>query len=148
MKDHDYFPPSLLGKGDSKNTFKDFPYMKNLEMIKNYYLTSAAYHLDSFLALLTERPKKDFGEMFLHHLVTVALIFCSYITNFIPVGSLVMFIHDQADVPICFVRCIIDLKNLIVLKIIGYLFIMGIWLYTRLIVYPKDVIYYGLIVAT
>ena len=86
--------------------------------------------------------------MFLHHFVTVALIFCSYITNFLPVGSLVLFIHDQAEVPICFERCIIDLKNLIVLKIIGYLFIMGIWIYTRLIVYPRDVIYYGLIVAT
>ena len=40
------------------------------------------------------------------------------------------------------------MKNLIVLKIIGYLFIMGIWIYTRLIVYPRDVIYYGLVVAT
>ena len=30
MKNRDYFPPSLLGQGDSQNTFKDFPYMKNL----------------------------------------------------------------------------------------------------------------------
>ena len=102
MKNQSYFPTSLLGQGDAKNTFKDFPFMKNLELIKYYYLTAAAYHLDSFIILFTESPKNDFGEMFLHHFVTIALIFCSYITNFLPVGSLVLFIHDQAEVPICF----------------------------------------------
>ena len=30
MKNRDYFPPSLLGQGDTQNTFKDFPFMKNL----------------------------------------------------------------------------------------------------------------------
>lgn len=53
LKDQDYLPPSLLGKGDAKNTFKLFPFIKNLEWIKYYYLTSAAYHLDSFIILLT-----------------------------------------------------------------------------------------------
>ena len=53
MKNHDYLPASLLGQGNAQNTFKDFPYMKNLELIKYYYLTSAAYHLDSFIILLT-----------------------------------------------------------------------------------------------
>ena len=148
LKDQDYFPASLLGKGDARNTFKLFPFIKNLEWIKYYYLTSAAYHLDSFIILLTQRPRNDFGEMFLHHFVTVALIFCSYITNFLPIGSLIIFIHDQADLPISFIRCIVDLKGFLILKIIAYICIMVTWIYTRLIIFPKDAIYNGLIIAT
>nr|DBA19797.1 TPA: hypothetical protein GDO54_015574 [Pyxicephalus adspersus] len=42
--------------------------------------------------------KKDFGIMFLHHLATISLITFSYVNNMVRVGTLVMCLHDMADV--------------------------------------------------
>ncbi|XP_016104633.1 ceramide synthase 6-like isoform X2 [Sinocyclocheilus grahami] len=42
--------------------------------------------------------KKDFLLMFLHHVVTICLISFSYVNNMARVGTLVMCLHDAADV--------------------------------------------------
>nr|KAF6449824.1 ceramide synthase 6 [Molossus molossus] len=41
--------------------------------------------------------KKDFGIMFLHHLVSIFLITFSYVNNMARVGTLVLCLHDSAD---------------------------------------------------
>ncbi|XP_077128901.1 ceramide synthase 6 isoform X3 [Ranitomeya variabilis] len=43
-------------------------------------------------------PYQDFGIMFLHHLATISLITFSYVNNMVRVGTLVMCLHDMADV--------------------------------------------------
>ena len=48
--------------------------------------------LAQHLTTTTGRP--DFLEMFLHHLLTIALYCCSYLTNNQTIGVLVMLLHD------------------------------------------------------
>ena len=45
-----------------------------------------------------QQKRSDFMEMILHHSVTVALIWFSYISDCIKIGSVVLFIHYLADV--------------------------------------------------
>lgn len=40
---------------------------------------------------------KDFGIMFLHHLVSIFLITFSYVNNMARIGTLVLCLHDSAD---------------------------------------------------
>lgn len=44
------------------------------------------------------RCAQDFLIMFLHHLATISLITFSYVNNMARVGTLVMCLHDAADV--------------------------------------------------
>ena len=42
--------------------------------------------------------RKDFFELTVHHVATLALLFFSYAVNFWRVGTLVMVVHDVADI--------------------------------------------------
>ena len=41
--------------------------------------------------------RKDFWEMFIHHMTTITLMIFSWSTHFIRVGTLVLLIHDSSD---------------------------------------------------
>jgi hypothetical protein len=81
--------------------------------------------------------------MFLHHLLTCALYSLSYMTNFTKIGSIIMYLHDWADIPTAFTKAFIELKGKETLTWSFGASIIFIWLYSRLIVFPQ-VIYYGL----
>ena len=42
--------------------------------------------------------RKDFWEMFIHHVTTIALMAFSWTCNLTRVGTLVLVIHDCADI--------------------------------------------------
>lgn len=55
--------------------------------LKAYYLTQLAHWCQELLFLLLglEKPRKDFQELFAHHLVTLWLVGCvSYYSRFLP----------------------------------------------------------------
>lgn len=94
-----------------------------------------------------EERHKDYVMMFVHHLVTIALVWLSYSYNYVRIGTLVLLLHDSSDV-------VIDL-----LKLANYLKLEGLrggflvelffltnfvtWAYTRLYVYPRQVMWLG-----
>ena len=49
-------------------------------MLKRYYLMQAAYWCQQLLvlALKLEKPRKDYMELILHHLVTLWLVGCVF----------------------------------------------------------------------
>lgn len=86
--------------------------------------------------------------MFLHHFVTMCLIIFSYISNYIRVGSIVMFCHDLAEISVSLIKIFVDMhkKDKSVFTI--YLGLLASWFYTRCFVFPRDVIYQGCYLAT
>lgn len=86
--------------------------------------------------------------MFLHHFLTLCLIVFSYVSNYIRVGSLVMFVHDLGEIPAGYTKIFVDLKGHSAIIIVGVTWLMFTWFYSRCYVFPKDIIYTGSYLAT
>ena len=79
--------------------FEGFPHRKHEAVFKAYYLLQASYWSQQaiVLILLLEKPRKDFKELVLHHIVTLALIALSYRFHFAKMGIAVYITHDISD---------------------------------------------------
>jgi ceramide synthetase len=101
------------------------------------------YHLFSLFQHILKKPKNDYIEMLLHHLMTVALIGLAYFMNYVAISVIVLMVHDFSDVFGYIVRVFVD-TNFKVVTLAAYLGLLISWLYLRLVVFPFDIIYYGL----
>ena len=83
----------------TRSMFEGFPHRSHDGIFKAYYLLQAAYWLQQAIVLLLqlEKPRKDFKELVLHHVVTLALIGLSYRFHFARMGIAVFITHDISD---------------------------------------------------
>merc|ERR1711968_76006 len=92
-----------------------------------------------------EEKHKDYFVMFIHHLVTIALVWGSWCFGYLRIGILVMYVHDFSDIFID----IMKLANYAKLQGSSAFFIVEIsfvstlvsWFYIRLYVFPVKVIH-------
>ena len=56
-----------------------------------------AFYWSLFFTQFSDVKRKDFMEMFVHHLATLALLTLSWTTQMHRIGSLVILVHDVAD---------------------------------------------------
>uniref|UniRef100_A0A3Q3F817 Ceramide synthase 3b n=1 Tax=Labrus bergylta TaxID=56723 RepID=A0A3Q3F817_9LABR len=63
-----------------------------------YYLLEMGFYLSLLLSLTFDVKRKDFKEQVIHHIATLTLLSFSWISNYIRVGTLVMALHDSADI--------------------------------------------------
>jgi len=111
--------------------FEGFPHRSHDAIFKLYYLLQASYWAQQAIVLLLrlEKPRKDFQELVLHHLITLALIALSYRFHFARMGIAVFITHDISDF------CLATSKTLNYLDsiIVGPYFasFMFVWIYLR-----------------
>ncbi|KAK6544526.1 hypothetical protein TWF694_001216 [Orbilia ellipsospora] len=100
-------------------------------MFKAYYLLQWSYWLQQaiVLILMLEKPRKDFKELVIHHVVTVALITLSWRFHFTYIGLAVFITHDISD----FFLATSKVFNYIDSPITGPYFVVfvGSWIYLR-----------------
>lgn len=65
-----------------------------------YYLLYIARYFQALFTVFIESKRKDFIEMLTHHLVTVFVIYISYVYGWNRVGGIVMLLLDPGDVPL------------------------------------------------
>ena len=84
---------------DTTAMFEGFPHRTHEAVFKAYYLLQAAYWSQQAIVLVLqlEKPRKDFKELVLHHVVTLALIGLSYRFHFANMGIAVYITHDISD---------------------------------------------------
>ncbi|RDA83099.1 hypothetical protein CP532_3087 [Ophiocordyceps camponoti-leonardi (nom. inval.)] len=116
------------------NTFgmyDGFPHRTHDALAKFYYLFQAAYWSQQAIVLLLgmEKPRKDFKELVGHHVVSLALIGCSYRFHFTYIGIAVYTTHDISD----FFLATSKVLNYIDHPLVGpYFFLfMCVWIYMR-----------------
>jgi len=141
MKDLEYMPKSLFCNGDPTRVLKVFPFHKKTPYFDIFYIGQVGYHLESFLSHIGSKPKNDYVEMMLHHIITLLLIFLSYMSNYSNVGAAVMFSHDIGDVFVSIVRTVLDLKFPSFVIATAFFTMLAVWIYTRLYVFPMDILY-------
>ncbi|GJJ07563.1 hypothetical protein Clacol_001765 [Clathrus columnatus] len=78
----------------------DYPHWEMTPLAKSYYLLHSAYWTQQLLvlALRLEKPRKDFTELVIHHIVTLWLIGWSYLVNMTRIGNAVFLSMDVSDV--------------------------------------------------
>ncbi|OMJ66585.1 hypothetical protein SteCoe_36521 [Stentor coeruleus] len=136
-----FMPASLGGTGEIHNLFKDTPYFSHdgLPYIRQYIIIQLGYHMHSLIVLITSKIRNDFMEMLLHHFVAIMLISLAYLMNYLPVSLLVLYSHDISDFFVSLSRFLVD-TDLSLLKSVSFIFLVISWFYTRLIVFPFDLI--------
>ena len=56
-----------------------------------------AFYWSLIFSQFIDVKRKDFWQMFLHHIATILLLSFSYVVNFVRIGTLVLVIHDFGD---------------------------------------------------
>ncbi|KAI3371372.1 hypothetical protein L3Q82_023961, partial [Scortum barcoo] len=81
-----------------KEVWAGFPKQSMLPSQYWYYLLEMGFYLSLLLSLTFDVKRKDFKEQVIHHFATLTLLTFSWISNYIRIGTLVMAIHDSADI--------------------------------------------------
>ena len=89
------------------NPFCEFP-----PGVYEWFLYSSGYYFgELFRHVFIDEHKSDFGEMLIHHLSTVFLVFGSAYANQIGIGAIISWLHILTDVPIAIARVLSSLKS-------------------------------------
>lgn len=115
--------------------WEDWPNREIDGLRKWYILAQYAFWLQQIIVVNIEKRRKDYWQMFLHHIVTTSLIFSSYCYNQTKVANLILCTMDIVDIILPFAKC---LKYLGFTTICDYLFglFMVTWFFTRHVYYP------------
>lgn len=135
-----FHSPWMFGNGELMKAFSDWPFTIMPPNLKFYYILSASYYMEDMLVLLVKDPNFDFWEMVLHHIITIMLIFASYMNGFWNVGIHVLIQMDISDIFIGLIRAIMDFAS--IKYVLGsYIGIMVSWIHFRFIAYIKCVVW-------
>lgn len=111
--------------------FEGFPHKQHEGIFKAYYLLQASYWSQQAIVLLLqlEKPRKDFRELVLHHIVTLMLIALSYRFHFARMGIAVYITHDVSDFFLATSKTLNYLDHPLVGPYFG--FFIFVWIYMR-----------------
>ena len=144
LKDINYFPKSLLGKGWLPNMFiKGYPnsfYLEKPPLFDFYYMVCLSFFTCDFIFLLINDKQTDFIIMFVHHICTISLIVFSHLVHYSNVGSIVLFLHMETDIFVHLTRFLLQTEVPEIFKNISGIALVFDFLYVRVYVLG-DIIY-------
>ncbi|XP_036277957.1 ceramide synthase 6 isoform X3 [Pipistrellus kuhlii] len=82
---------------NTRHCWYNYPYQPLTTDLHYYYILELSFYWSLMFSQFTDIKRKDFGIMFLHHLVSIFLITFSYVNNMARIGTLVLCLHDSAD---------------------------------------------------
>jgi len=85
-----------------------YPHWRMEPTTKAYYLLQFSYWLQQMLiaAFRIEKPRSDFVELIIHHVVTLWLVGWSYLTNLTMIGTTIFVSMDISDTFLGLSKCI------------------------------------------
>ncbi|KDQ64565.1 hypothetical protein JAAARDRAFT_166964 [Jaapia argillacea MUCL 33604] len=109
----------------------DYPQWQMKPELKCYYLVQFSYWLQQLIVLTMglEKPRKDFKELVIHHIVTLWLIGWSYLVNHTLMGNAVFVSMDIPDTFLAFSKLLNYLGS--PLKIVAFGVFTCVWTYFR-----------------
>jgi acyl-CoA-dependent ceramide synthase len=115
--------------------WQGWPFREVNGLNKWYYLVQWAFYAQQILVVNIEEKRKDYAEMFTHHIFTVALIFLSYGYYHMRVGTLILTIMDLVDILLPTAKMLRYLGFTTLCDIAFGVFVIA-WFITRHIFYP------------
>lgn len=83
---------------DIKYCYYNYPYHPVTSDIWWYYMISMSFYWALSFSQFFDVKRKDFWQMFIHHIATISLMCFSWVGNLTRIGSLVLLCHDCADI--------------------------------------------------
>jgi len=134
---------------DIKEYWINYPFQQVDPALKLWYFMEFGLYLNFFVFQFIDTKRKDFWEMFVHHLVTLGLIGFSYMTNFTRIGSVVLCLHDVSDIFLEAAKIFNYMK--LARPVFGifcdvtFVIFAFVFFTTRLILFPRQVLYANLV---
>ncbi|XP_017016239.2 ceramide synthase 6 [Drosophila takahashii] len=121
---------------DVKSCWYGYPHQSISNDIWWYYMISMSFYWSLTGTQFFDVKRKDFWQMFIHHMVTLLLMSLSWVCNLHRVGSLVLVVHDCADI---FLEAAKLTKYANYQKLCDAIFAIFtvVWIVTRLGFYPR-----------
>lgn len=121
------------GHGDLSKVFSDYPKFDKPPYFDFYYIFITGYHIESLFTHSLGKKNTDYMEMIFHHVLTLNLIFFSYLSCFTKVGILILWLHLWVDNFTSIARAWGNINN--TLAFLSYCGIMIMWVYSRLYIF-------------
>lgn len=114
--------------------YKTYPDTNNPFLFKVFYLGQAAFWAQQacVLALQLEKPRKDHDEMVYHHIVTLLLVWSSYVFHFTKIGLAVYITMDISDLFLSISKILNYLNSPFTEPV--FVFFICVWVYLRHVV--------------
>ncbi|KAF2360306.1 TRAM/LAG1/CLN8 domain [Trinorchestia longiramus] len=124
---------------DIMECWKGYPHYKLDNDVWGYYMISLGFYWSMTATHFLETRRKDFYQMFAHHMITIALMVFSFTCNFSRVGSLTLVVHDIADIPLQLSKLFIYLEWKRCCDI-TFAFFAFLWIVTRCGFFPIKIV--------
>jgi len=83
----------------TSNLWVNWPLQPMDDVFRGYYLLGLAFYSQALLSLIFfDKPRSDYWEYMLHHIVTIFLITASYYTRVQRYGLIILMLHDLGDI--------------------------------------------------
>ncbi|KAL0818512.1 hypothetical protein ABMA28_008959 [Loxostege sticticalis] len=125
---------------DIDQCYIGFPHQGYTNDVWWYYMISSAFYWSLTLSHFWDVRRKDFWQMFVHHVATIALMTFSWVCNLHRIGTLVLFLHDFADIFLVAAKAAKYANYQRLCDVIFSIFTVA-WILTRLGYYPFYIIW-------
>ncbi|GAA6064744.1 hypothetical protein JCM10212_001596 [Sporobolomyces blumeae] len=110
----------------------EYPHWRMAGVLKSYYLLQFSYWCQQMIILVLglEKPRSDFKELVIHHVVTLWLVGWSYLINLTMIGTAIFVSMDLPDICLAFSKCLnyLDLQRT---SEVSFVFFLVVWHYMR-----------------
>eukprot|EP00095_Tigriopus_kingsejongensis_P001622 snap_masked-scaffold289_size220122-processed-gene-1.19 protein:Tk01622 transcript:snap_masked-scaffold289_size220122-processed-gene-1.19-mRNA-1 annotation:"ceramide synthase 6-like" len=125
---------------DINHCWYRFPFHDVTNDIWLYYMVELSFYWSLLLSQFFDVQRSDFWEMFAHHVAAILLLSLSWTCNLFRVGTLVLWVHDCADVFLESAKMFRYLGNRAFSEVLFYGFAVA-WMVTRLGYFPTWILY-------
>lgn len=127
------------------NIFQPYPPPRS-EFVQMYYMQALGFYASALVFLVAyDTRRSDFVQLFIHHIVTVGLVWVSHIYGYTRVGALIIALHDLGDIFLYGATTLNKLKFAGLDTAVFAVFAVTFYV-TRLVVFPRLV--YGVLVES
>lgn len=104
-----------------------------------YYMISLGFYWGQTITHFLQPQRHDSLQMLCHHLVTILLTSLSWVCNFVRIGSLILIVHECADIPLLTAKMFGYCGRRDLMDKIFVVFVL-LWILTRLGIFPCIII--------
>lgn len=116
-----------------------WPHRELKGLFKWYYLTQIAFYIQQNFVLNIEARRKDYHQMFTHHIITSCLLSASYAHYFTRIGNAVLCLMDIGDIILPLAKMLKYLGYQMLCDVMFAIFIIT-WFIARHVLYVKLVL--------